>query len=78
MKYRRLLVPGGTYFFTLVTFERRPILSTSEAVEKLRSAFRYTAAHMPFTIVASVVLPDHMHFIWTLPPQDSDFSTRWR
>jgi len=33
---------------------------------------------MPFTIVASVILPDHMHFIWTLPPENSDFSTRWR
>ncbi len=33
---------------------------------------------MPFTIVASVILPDHLHFIWTLPPDSSDYSTRWR
>ena len=78
MEYRRLFAPGGTYFFTQVTYQRRPILSTPEAVEKLRNAFRYTLDRMPFTIVASVILPDHMHFIWTLPQQTSDFSNRWR
>jgi putative transposase len=78
MEYRRHFLPGGTYFFTLVTYQRRPIFSTPEAVEHLRYAFGYTLARMPFTIVASVVLPDHMHFIWTLPPQSGDFSTRWR
>ncbi len=24
-----------------------------------------------------VVLPDHLHAIWTLPKNDKDFSTRW-
>ena len=78
MDYRRLCVPGGTYFFTLVTYQRRPILTTPEAVEKLRNAFRYTMNRLPFTIVASVILPDHMHFIWTLPQETIDYSTRWR
>ena len=78
MEYRRLFVPGGTYFFTLVTYQRRPIFSAPEAIEKLRDAFRYTLDRRPFTIVASVILPDHMHFIWTLPVQTSDYSTRWR
>lgn len=78
MEYRRHFLPGGTYFFTLVTYQRRPIFSTPEAVEHLRYAFGYTLARMPFTIVASVILPDHMHFIWTLPPQSGDYSTRWR
>jgi putative transposase len=78
MKYRRSFSPGGTFFFTQVTYKRRPIFSTPQAVEHLRRAFRYTMPRMPFTIVASVILPDHMHFIWTLPPENSDFSTRWR
>ncbi len=78
MNYRRVFVPGGTFFFTVVTFQRRPILSTPEAIELLRSAFRYTLARLPFAIVASVILPEHMHFVWTKPPKSSDFSTRWR
>ncbi len=78
MDYRRVYVSGGTYFFTVVTYNRRPILSTPEAVEKLRNAFRYTMDRFPFIIVASVILPDHMHFIWALPPDTRDYSTRWR
>jgi putative transposase len=78
MNYRRVLIPGGTFFFTLVTFQRCPILSIPEAVDFLRDACRNTMKRMPFTIVASVILPDHMHFIWTLPPESSDYSTRWR
>jgi putative transposase len=78
MKYRRVFVPGGTYFFTLVTYKRRPIFVTPQAVETLRSALRYTMERHPFAIIASVIMPEHMHFIWTLPPNDSDFPTRWR
>ena len=44
----------------------------------LRSAFRYARDRDPFTIEAIVVLPDHLHCIWTLPEADSDFATRWR
>ena len=77
MDYRRLYAAGGTYFFTVVTYNRRPILST-ETIDLLRNAFRYTMDKHPFTIIASVLLPDHMHFIWTLPPQSSDYSMRWR
>ena len=78
VNYRRAFLPGGTFFFTLVTYQRCPILSTPDAVDLLRNAFRYTLKQMPFTVVASVILPDHMHFIWTLPPESSDYSTRWR
>jgi putative transposase len=78
MDYRRIFIPGGTYFFTLVTFERRPIFSTSETIEILRNAIRFTMNILPFSIVAYVILPDHMHFIWTLPPDSSDYSTRWK
>ena len=78
MKYQRAFAPGATFFFTLVTYQRRPIFSSPEAVELLRFAIRKTMDNNPFLIVASVILPDHMHFIWTLPPGDSDYSTRWR
>lgn len=78
MKYHRAYVPGGTFFFTLVTYKRHPIFTAPHAIETLRNAFRYTMLRNPFIIVASVILPDHMHFIWTLPPENSDYSIRWR
>ena len=78
MKYRRTFAPGGTFFFTLVTYQRRKIFTSPDPIELLRDAFRYTMEHNPFTIVASVILPEHMHFIWKLPPEDGDYSTRWR
>ena len=78
MQYRRAIVPGGTFFFTLVTDRRRPILASDEAVDALRNAFRSVRQSRPFEIDAIVVMPDHLHCIWTLPPDDADFSTRWR
>ncbi len=78
MNYRRVFSAGGTYFFTLVTYQRRPIFNNSQAIEMFQSAIQYTFDRHPFTMVASVILPDHMHFIWTLPPDDIDYSTRWR
>ncbi|MHB8112639.1 MAG: REP-associated tyrosine transposase [Bellilinea sp.] len=78
MKYRRVYVPGGTYFFTLVTHNRKPIFSDLEAVETLRMAFKYIMPRFPYSIVATVIMPDHIHAVWTLPENDSDFSTRWR
>jgi putative transposase len=78
MQYQRAYIPGGTYFFTIVTYQRRIVFSSPGAVDNLRNAFQYTLRRMPFTIVASVILPEHMHFIWTLPQDDSNYSTRWR
>jgi len=78
MNYRRAFAPGGTFFFTLVTYKRRPIYSSPQAIETLRDAFRFTIQQMPLTIVASPILPDHMHFIWTLPSESSEYSTRWK
>ncbi len=78
MQYRRAFVPGACYFFTVVTEHRRPILASAPAIENLRNAFRRTQETRPFQINAMVVLPDHLHCIWTLPPGDADFSTRWR
>jgi putative transposase len=78
MQYRRALIPGGRYFFTLVTQRRRPIFVDEVPVEKLRQALRQVMRKRPFFINAAVILPDHLHCIWTLPPDDADFSTRWR
>jgi putative transposase len=78
MQYRRAFLPGASYFFTLVTEGRRPILASTAAVDVLRSAFRNVRSTRPFAVDAIVVLPDHLHCIWTLPPGDADFATRWR
>jgi putative transposase len=67
MNYRRILVPGGTFFFTLVTYQRQPIFSHDENVTILRECFRYVIRKHPFRIVASVILPDHLHMIGHYP-----------
>ncbi len=77
-EYRRALAPGATFFFTVATNFRRPILRARDAVAALRAAFAEVRAKHPFEVEAAVILPDHLHCIWTLPPNDSDFSTRWR
>ena len=78
MKYRRAKVKGGTYFFTVVTFNRIKIFHNSDNVALLRGAIRKVMLKHPFQIDAFVLLPDHLHCILTLPQHDSDFSTRWR
>ena len=75
--YRRSRIAGASYFFTVNLAERSLSLLTHH-IESLRAAFRYTQSRHPFIIDAIVVLPEHMHAIWTLPPDDSDFSLRWR
>jgi REP element-mobilizing transposase RayT len=77
-EYRRLRIRGGTYFFTLVAQDRRSILAGDQAVDALRQAFRRVMAERPFVVEAIVILPDHLHAVWTLPEGDDDFSTRWR
>jgi len=78
MQYRRAKIKGGTYFFTVVTYQRRRFLCQPENVKLLRNAFRHVMQEYKFKIDALVLLPDHLHCIWTLPDDDSDFSTRWR
>ena len=75
--YRRNRVPGGTYFFTVNLLERRSRLLV-EHVDVLRESVRQAKHRMPFHIDAWVVLPEHLHCIWTLPPGDDDYSGRWR
>jgi putative transposase len=75
--YRRNFVAGGSFFFTVNLAERHRQLLT-EHIDELRAAFRQTRERHPFTTDAIVVLPDHLHAVWTLPEGDRDFSTRWR
>ncbi len=75
--YRRNYVAGGTFFFTLVTQDRQPILTTESGRRFLRKAFRKVRRKLPFTLFALVVLPDHLHCVWTLPSGVSDYSLRW-
>jgi len=75
--YRRHLIPGGTYFFTVNLHDRQTDLLTAN-IDALRTAFRKTRAAKPFHIDAWVTLPDHLHAIWTLPENDVDFSSRWQ
>ncbi|BCL33740.1 REP-associated tyrosine transposase [Nostoc sp. MS1] len=76
--YRRAKLAGGTYFLTQVTHHRQPWLITDIARLALRTAITHVRQKYPFTIDAFVLLPDHFHCIWTLPPGDSDLSTRLR
>jgi len=75
--YRRHYVPGGTWFFTVNLLNRHSDLLTRH-IDKLRSATQSVKRAKPFLINAWVVLPEHMHCIWTLPENDSDYSGRWR
>ena len=76
--YRRANQAGATYFFTVVTYQRRTFLCNDDVLLALRCAIDKTRAQYPFTIDAWVILPDHMHTIWTLPPDDADFAIRWQ
>jgi putative transposase len=75
--YRRNFIPGASYFFTVNLAERRLRLLTDN-IDLLRDAIRYAQARHLFSIDAAVVLPDHLHAIWTLPDGDADFAMRWR
>ena len=74
--YRRSYVPGGTFFLTLVTYCRRPLFNNPENINLLRIAVAKIKAEKPFEIMAAAILPDHLHFIWQLPPDDSNYSQR--
>ena len=75
--YRRNKAPGCTYFFTVNLLDRSSRLLV-EHIDALREVVRVAKAQRPFRIDAWVVLPDHLHAVWTLPPGDADYSGRWR
>ncbi|WP_374498143.1 REP-associated tyrosine transposase [Vogesella indigofera] len=78
MQYRRALLAGASYFFTVVTEQRRPVFAAEKEVNLLRDVFREVRQRYPFQIDAAVVMPDHLHCIWTLPAGDADYALRWR
>ena len=75
--YRRANTNGGTYFFTVVTYRRQGFLCNNNVREALRDGIRYVQTTHPFIIDGWVLLPDHLHCIWTLPPNDANFGLRW-
>jgi putative transposase len=76
-EYRRAYIPGGTFFFTVKTFERRPILTEEPYRATLRLAIDDVRKRLPFQSIAWVLLPDHLHTVWKLPEADANFSLRW-
>ena len=76
-RYIRAKVPGATYFFT-VNLARRDSALLVDHIDVLRNSLRYARSRHPFTIDAMVVLPEHLHAVWTLPAGDGDHSLRWR
>ena len=75
--YRRANINGGTWFFTVVTYRRQTFLCDEPVRITLRRAIDDVRKTHPFSINGWVLLPDHLHCMWTLPPGDSDFSARW-
>ena len=75
--YRRAWVPGGAFFFTLVCERRAPLFADERASRLLGSLLRRAQLRWPFTINAFVLLPDHLHAIWSLPAGDTSYPTRW-
>jgi len=75
-RYRRSRAAGATYFFTINTYRRQRTLTHTDALRALREAIRTVKQRLPFHVDALVVLPDHLHAVLTLPPEDADFSSR--
>ena len=76
-EYRRAHIPGATWFFTVNLAERHGNRLLVSNIDLLRQVFRQIKSRHPFAIDAMVVLPEHLHCIWTLPAGDSDYQTRW-
>jgi putative transposase len=76
--YRRFIASGGTFFFTQVTNQRIPWLCSDIGRENLRNAIRRVQQIYPFSLDAISLLPEHIHCIWTLPENDSNYAIRWR
>src|ERR1043165_7554694 len=75
-QYRRAKVAGGTFFFTVAIANRTDDLLVRE-IERFRRVYREIEQRHPFETVAICILPDHLHAIWSLPDNDSDFPLRW-
>ncbi len=76
-RYRRAEIKGGTYFFTVTLADRSGDLLVRH-IDHLRQAYQAATNLYPFSTVAICILPDHLHALWTLPPEDANFPLRWR
>jgi len=76
-EYRRAKIQGATYFFTVNCAERQNNRILENNIDALRQVFRQVKQKHPFKIDAIVILPEHLHCIWTLPPDDANYSLRW-
>ncbi len=75
-RYRRAKIEGGLFFFTATLADRSSDLLVRE-IDRLRRMYKKVQERRAFETVAIVILPDHIHAIWALPPDDADYSTRW-
>ena len=75
--FRRSVVPGATYFFTVNTYQSLRVLADPPFYLALKNTLQQVQAEHPFTLDAFVLLPDHVHCIWTLPPGDANYALRW-
>ena len=78
MRIKRHYVRHRQYFFTLLTANNLPHFKSQDSVDVIRAAFQQAIRKYPFEMDAVVILPDHLHCIWTLPEGDEDTAKRWR
>lgn len=78
MKYRRFFEPGGTFFFTVVTYERRNLFKQQKACDLFIKSLEHVQKRHTFNVIAYCICLDHIHMIWTLSESDRDYPTRWR
>jgi putative transposase len=76
-EYRRFYIPKAMWFFTVNLAERKNNHLLIDKIDVLRDAFRYIKQQKPFQMNAVVIMPDHLDCIWTMPPDDGNFSTQW-
>ncbi len=76
--YRRNKIPGATYFFTVVTYNRKPIFTNQESKHLFWKTYLQVQKRYPFTSQVLCLLPDHFHCIWSLPEKDANYSLRIR
>jgi putative transposase len=74
--YRRVKIKGGTYFLTLVTYNRQKLFFNPNAVQLFYESLNHVRKYHPFSLIAYCILPDHIHLLLRLPDDDSNYSSR--
>ncbi len=75
-RYRRAYVEGGVFFFTVTLADRSSDVLVRH-IDRLRRIYLSVQERYPFQTIAICVLPDHLHAVWSLPRDDTDFPLRW-